>query len=882
MANYNTLKTSVANVIKENGNNEITGKLLQQALIAMINALGAGYQFMGVAQPSTNPGAPDQRVFYVAAQPGTYPKFNAEVTPGEIAFFYYSTTWLKDSITAVDLTEMGFKGTFQSGIGLDPSDGEPIIDVTYDASDYIPVGLGYKIIYSGGETDGNRAAIVGYNGDKYMASVLLAGGSDWKNKIVEISVPYIKYVRVSSCNPNHENYATPFAFNVVATTDVPAIVDENVKDIENILEQLSYIQPVIDVIRAGYIYMGVARPNDNFPEDATSTFYWIETPGTYPGGALATGEVGLLVWDGSDWTIEKLNIATKTALAATNEALGTLSDTVSDITSVVVKIISVVAAGYEFIGEITPASLFPADQYQYKVMFLAQTPGSYNNHGRFAIADDEIALLCYDPASEEWSKIALDVVKKSGPNTALLVGSAMGIMGNTPQAALYTHRAVTAGAGSGAAQVRLLRGRSIVWNQLIRSDNINFSFVYTGGDNAALIGNPFAMVAGHRYLILTLNTQNLLETRLRDPRSGLATGWVTDRVFIYDSDSNLNTSTSVQVMGAEVGVVTGYLNVIDLTKTFGSAAAAMTVEQFETLYLGIHGYNAGAIKNLTATGIKTTGFNQWDEQWELGGYSPSTGQKSDLMNTIRSANYIEVFADVYYYMKVPAGARVFFYDAQKNFIESGLYGNQELKIPANCRFITFHIGGITTYNHDSCINLSNPARNGQYEPHWSATTSWPITTMTGKAGGTGDSVVIYPDGMMSAGIAYDYGRVDADGWMRKVVAAVGKRVYQAGDESDASLITDGTNTNYPLTTPIEYTLDTPIYMGYAMAKSGTETMLPDQTGLSEPTSAPIDYDVVYPIDAAGNLVTALNAMLTANSLSGSFAEDGNGGVTYES
>ena len=90
----------------------------------------------------------------------------------------------------------------------------------------------------------------------------------------------------------------------------------------------------------------------------------------------------------------------------------------------------------------------------------------------------------------------------------------------------------------------------------------------------------------------------------------------------------------------------------------------------------------------------------------------------------------------------------------------------------------------------------------------------------------------------------------------------------------------GVYLEYQLATPVEYVLDTPIYMGYPVDADGTETMLPDQTGLSEPTSAPIDYDVVYPIDLAGNLATELNAMLTANSLAGSFSKNGNGGVTY--
>jgi len=66
---YNILKDSIKAVIKENGNGEITGQLLQDTLLAVVNSLGTGYQCMGVV---TSPEeldeiwqtAPDQKVFY--------------------------------------------------------------------------------------------------------------------------------------------------------------------------------------------------------------------------------------------------------------------------------------------------------------------------------------------------------------------------------------------------------------------------------------------------------------------------------------------------------------------------------------------------------------------------------------------------------------------------------------------------------------------------------------------------------------------------------------------------------------------------------------------------------------------------------------------------
>ena len=98
MANYDTLKTSVSDVIKTNGKKEITGALLQQTLMAMINSLGSGYQFIGVATPETNPGTPDAKVFCIANGKGAYTNFGGiEVTEDDVVVLYWDTLWHKVS-----------------------------------------------------------------------------------------------------------------------------------------------------------------------------------------------------------------------------------------------------------------------------------------------------------------------------------------------------------------------------------------------------------------------------------------------------------------------------------------------------------------------------------------------------------------------------------------------------------------------------------------------------------------------------------------------------------------------------------------------------------------------------------------------------------------
>lgn len=103
MANYNNLKDAIKQVIKQNGNQEITGNVLQNSLLSMINSLGNGYQFMGVATPSTNPGTPDQKVFYIASEAGTYANFGSIVlASGEIVAITYNGNWVKNVVCTIN------------------------------------------------------------------------------------------------------------------------------------------------------------------------------------------------------------------------------------------------------------------------------------------------------------------------------------------------------------------------------------------------------------------------------------------------------------------------------------------------------------------------------------------------------------------------------------------------------------------------------------------------------------------------------------------------------------------------------------------------------------------------------------------------------------
>lgn len=101
MTNWTKLKKAIADVIKANGNQEITGAIMQQTLMSIVDNMGGNAQFGGVAVPSTVPADTDGSVFYLASTQGTYPNFsNINVGASEMAVFTKNTagTWVKTSL----------------------------------------------------------------------------------------------------------------------------------------------------------------------------------------------------------------------------------------------------------------------------------------------------------------------------------------------------------------------------------------------------------------------------------------------------------------------------------------------------------------------------------------------------------------------------------------------------------------------------------------------------------------------------------------------------------------------------------------------------------------------------------------------------------------
>lgn len=118
--------------------------------------------------------------------------------------------------------------------------------------------------------------------------------------------------------------------------------------------------------------------------------------------------------------------------------------------------------------------------------------------------------------------------------------------------------------------------------------------------------------------------------------------------------------------------------------------------------------NICPITGWTGMTVADRGGNVWDEQWEIGAYDQSTGEKSTNTALIRCVNAIPVLPSSKYYLDTAGEKmRVLYYDATETFIrtEAELKTNDEITTPANARYLRFYMGANygTSYKGDISI-----------------------------------------------------------------------------------------------------------------------------------------------------------------------------------
>ncbi len=153
---YDQIKESIKAVIKENGNYEITGNVLQTVLLSMVDTLGPEYQFLGIATKSTVPVVVEGNSFYITTEVGTYTNFknsgNTTITVNRLGI-----------LTSTNGTAWNFTPIF---IGVSKGGGEVFND--YNNNTAVGVnshaeGQGTKAVGNNSHAEGAQTESVGNN-----------------------------------------------------------------------------------------------------------------------------------------------------------------------------------------------------------------------------------------------------------------------------------------------------------------------------------------------------------------------------------------------------------------------------------------------------------------------------------------------------------------------------------------------------------------------------------------------------------------------------------------------------------------------------------------------------------------------------------------------
>ena len=421
----------------------------------------------------------------------------------------------------------------------------------------------------------------------------------------------------------------------------------------------------------------------------------------------------------------------------------------------------------------------------------------------------------------------------------------------------------------GTARVKKLKGNSVIFNQLVKNGSFSNGmsywvtetgvtttveneecFVLKGNSDDKGIAQTILTKAGHIYKVsadvrsTSFMTMKIGITGTDEESFNLKANTQTHISFIIKQTGDKNVFYVHETTSIPVGFYIKNIQLSDLTHMFEAGNEPLTVDEFEALYPdSYYEYNSGEIKSLTATGIKSVGFNAWDEKWKLGYLSDYTGEETTDMKRVMSKNFIPCIGNTKYHATDQTGNRdimIFFYDSSKRFLNhTPWYGNNTFTTPHNAAFMKFHCGASygTTYKNDICINLSHTGyRNGEYEPYQEFVRELPIRKINDS-----DGNLLFPDGLCSIGSVYD------EITEKKAIKRIGKRAYVAADAYDSTIMTDGTNTLYPLAKPIEVDLDPEVNMDYEVWDFGTEQMISDEF------STPIKADIVYGFNAVDRI-----------------------------
>ena len=376
------------------------------------------------------------------------------------------------------------------------------------------------------------------------------------------------------------------------------------------------------------------------------------------------------------------------------------------------------------------------------------------------------------------------------------------------------------------AEVQKIRGKSVVWNQLVDPISTNINGVTltvskgtwtlsgtatsSGGRTTNISSKYINLKSGHKYVALVENNNNVQIYISNKEDSEIITSIMKSSIFI------LGSSYTQTILGLNVEKDKKYtrklkINIFDLTQMFGSGNEPTLEECNKIFSANYYPYDAGTIKSFPVRTVKSVKKNLCLAKDVYAGAYEYLETTLDGRDCIRFASGLAVTNkpiifnentqytvsfDLKMIEKVSDGGVenvfTFYYTDGSNSTVNANKANftdwARVSKTSDSNKTILSIGLMAldyrTYSYVSNFQLEKGSIATDYTPY--------KETMLDVSSVTSD--------LKSVGSVHDEW---SDG---KKIIRVGERAYTSGDESESGYITDGTTTYYPLDTPTEETV----------------------------------------------------------------------------
>lgn len=296
------------------------------------------------------------------------------------------------------------------------------------------------------------------------------------------------------------------------------------------------------------------------------------------------------------------------------------------------------------------------------------------------------------------------------------------------------------------------QGNSVVVNQLARElsstywNSANATVTYSNGiatftasaQNGQMQSTPnYTSVAGHKYLVIvelkltTATTSVYVYNNVSGGTQSVATKSTTDWQSVYvlataGASGNSNILVRDSRSSDWDAIQVRKIKLHDITQWFNGDIPSdlLTNPEHWSWYDNTDGsYNTGTLTPSNGRYLECgQGRNIWDEQWEQGSISTSTGENTPSTTKIRSKNFCLCIPNrnYYFYSTTASSDYVYWYDKNKNFIKPSWLGtsNTVVSSPSNAWYFKIINAG-TTYANNITVSLYYPTGDGydKYYPY---------------------------------------------------------------------------------------------------------------------------------------------------------------------